>query len=121
MDFDDFVCGGFGDGAAEDGEVLRVGEDGAAFDGAVSDDDGVAFGAVVFEAEAGAAVLDVGVDFGEGAVVEEDVEAFACGELAAVVLALEGVGTVFGASVEAAFGHFAEQEVDGALRFVRVG
>ncbi len=114
LDFDDFGGGGFGDGAAVDGEVLCVGEDGASFDGAVADDDGVAFGAVVFEAEAFAAVFDVGVDFGEGAVVEEDVEAFAGGEFAAVVLALEGVGAAFGAAVESALRHLVQEDVDGA-------
>jgi len=56
---------GLGEGAAEDGEVLGVCEDGAAVDQAVAGDDGVAFEALSIEAELGGSVGDEGADLGE--------------------------------------------------------
>ena len=61
LHLDDLLGGRLRHRSAEDGEVLRVGEDGAAIDFAVSNDDGVPIGPALVHAEEAAAVLDEGV------------------------------------------------------------
>ena len=92
-DLADLLAGCLGEGAAEDGEVLRVDVDEAAIDLAVAGDDGVARDALLVEAELVRAMSDQGVDLLEGALVEEDVDPLAGGELAALVLGLDALGS----------------------------
>ena len=84
----------FGEGAAEDGEVLREDEDDAAVDAAVAGDEAVAGDALVVHAEVGSAVGYEFVGLFEGAFVEEEVDALAGGELAGFGFA----GAALGAS-----------------------
>src|SRR5204863_5975196 len=72
---------------AEDGEVLGEGEDQPAVDGAVAGDDAVAGDALLLHAEVGAAVDDELVELLKRAVVEEELDALARGELPLGVLA----------------------------------
>src|SRR5207247_4504680 len=72
--------------AAEDGEVLREGVDEAPLHGAVAGDDAVAGDALLLHAEVGAAVDDELVELLERAVVEEELDALARGELPLGVL-----------------------------------
>src|SRR5690606_15443263 len=69
--------------------VLREDVDEAAIDAAMPGDDAVAVHPLVFEAEVGGAVGDEAVVLDEGALVEEEVESLACGELAFGVLGLD--------------------------------
>jgi hypothetical protein len=78
---------GLGQRAAEHGEVLAEDEDQAAVDRAVAGDHAVAGDLGVVHAEVGAAVLDEHVPFFEGAVVEQQLDALARGQLALGVLA----------------------------------
>ena len=77
--------------AAEDREVLRVDEDLPAIDAPVAGDDGVAVEALPVGAELGRAMDDQRFQLGEAALVEEDVEAFAGGQLSPRVLRLDAL------------------------------
>ena len=77
--------------AAEDGEVLAEDEHQAAVDHAVAGDDAVARHLVVGHAEVGAAVLDEHVPLLERAVVEQQLEALARGQLALGVLRVDAL------------------------------
>ena len=75
--------------AAEHGEVLGEHVDDAAVDGAPAGDDAVAGDLGLLHAEVGAAVLDVHVELLEGALVHQQLDALARGELAALVLGID--------------------------------
>ena len=77
--------------AAEDGEILGEEEDGAAVDRTPAGDDAVAGDLLLLHAEIGRAVLDEHVEFLERAFVEEDVDALARGEFAALVLGVDAI------------------------------
>ena len=72
--------------AAEDGEVLREDIDQAAVDPARAGDDAVAGHDLLFEAEVGRAMGDEAVELDEAALVEQEVEPLAGGELPLLVL-----------------------------------
>ena len=76
----------FGQRAAEDGEVLAEDEDETAVDRAMARDHAVARDPLILHAEVGAAVLDEHIGLLEGARVEEQLQALARRELAALVL-----------------------------------
>ena len=76
--------------AAEDREVLREDAHLAAVDRAVAGDHAVAVRAVLLEAERRRAVAGELVELDEGALVEELLDALACGLLALRVLLLDG-------------------------------
>ena len=78
-----------GQRAADNGEVLRVDEGHAACDLAVARDDGVAEVLAVSHPELGCAVLDEGIQLLERALVEQQVNALAGGELALGVLCVD--------------------------------
>src|SRR5690606_31526678 len=73
--------------SAQHGEVLGEDEDGAAVDRTVACDDAVAGDLLAIHAEVAAAMGDQLVEFLEGALVEQQVDAFARGELPLLVLA----------------------------------
>ena len=81
--------------AAEHGEVLGEQIDGAAVDGAPAGDDAVAGDFRLLHAEFGRAVLDEHVELLERALVEQEFDALARGQLAALVL---GVDALFAAA-----------------------
>ena len=81
----------FGQRAAEHGEVLGEHVDDAAVDRAPAGDDAVAGNLGLLHAEIDAAVLDVHVELLEGALVEQELDALARGELAAGVLGLDAL------------------------------
>ncbi len=85
---DDLGGVGFGERAAEDGEVLSEDEDETAFDASVAGDEAVAEELLLVHAEVVAAVGDELVGLFEGAFVEEELDALAGGHLA--LLALRG-------------------------------
>ena len=95
---------GFGERAAEHGEVLREDVDQAAVDAAVAGDEAVAGDVAAVHAEVAAAVGDELVELFEGALVEQQVDALAGGELAFGVLpgAALGAAAFFGGVVSAA-------------------
>src|SRR5690606_26579129 len=86
----DLVADDLAERAAVDGEVLREDADLPAVDLAPAGDDGVAVDALA--AFVAVEVDGEGVDLLEGAGVEEEVEALAGGELAALVLRLDTLG-----------------------------
>ena len=86
-DLADLLRVGFGERAAEDGEILREDVDQAAVDAAVAGDEAVAGDDLLLHAEIAAAVRDQLVEFLEGALVEQQFDALARGELAFLVLA----------------------------------
>src|SRR5262249_18277882 len=77
--------------AAEDSEVLREHEHGAAADGAVAGHHTIAEDLLLLHAEVGAAVGDEFVELDERAWVEEQLQALARGELAGGVLAIDAL------------------------------
>jgi hypothetical protein len=81
---------GLGQRAAEDGEVLAEDIDQAAVDRAPAGDHAVA-GDFCLHAEVGAAVLDEHVELLEGALVEQQLDALARGQLALGVLRLDAL------------------------------
>ena len=100
---------GLAERAAEDGEVLAEHEDEPAVDHAVAGDDAVAGHLLVLHAEVGAAVLDEHVPLLEAAVVEQQLQPLARGELALGVLR----GDAFVATAQARGGaHLVEPFVD---------
>ena len=88
-DLADFLGVGFGQRAAEHGEILAEHEHQPAVDGAVAGDHAVARGAGVGHAEVGAAMLDEHVPFFEAARIEQDFDTLAGAELAAFVLRVD--------------------------------
>ncbi len=77
---------GAGQAAAEDGEILGEEIDHPPVHRAPAGDDAVAGDAVVGHAELGGAVLDEHVELLEGAFVQQEIDTFACGQLALGVL-----------------------------------
>ena len=75
--------------AAEHGEILGEDKDGAAIDGAPAGDDAVAGDFRLVHAEIGRAMLDEHVEFLERAFVEQQLDALARGQLAALVLRVD--------------------------------
>ncbi len=98
-----FLRVGFGEGAAEDGEILREDVDQAAVDAAVAGDEAIAGDDLLLHAEIAAAMGDQLVELFEGAVVEQQFDALAGAEFAFLVLA----GAALGAA--ALFGGFVAQ------------
>ncbi len=88
----DLLGVGLAEGAAEDAEVVGVGEDRTALHLAPAGDDAVGVRLLVLEAEAGGAVPTEGLGLGERALVEEEFQALAGGELALGLLGLGGPG-----------------------------
>ena len=91
-DLADLLGVGLGEAAAEDREVLGEDVDETPVDAAVAGDDAVARDLLLGHAEVEAAVLDQLVELLEGALVEEELDALAGGELAFPVLALAPLG-----------------------------
>ena len=111
--FANFQRVGFGERAAEDGEVLRKDVDEAAVDTAETGDEAVAGGTLVLHAEIDAAVADKFVELFEGAFVEEEIDALARGEFAGFVFAL----AAFGAAARFGFGAEAAEVVHAVFVF----
>ena len=91
LDLDDLLRMGFGQRAAEHGEILGEHKGLAAVDGAPAGDDAVARHLGLFHAEIGRAVLDEHVEFLERALVEQQLDALPRGQLAAGVLRLDAL------------------------------
>ena len=88
-DLADFLPDHLGEGTAEHGKVLGVGEYLAPVDIAVSSYHRITEDSAVGEAEIGGSVGDETVDFLESAFVHQDSEAFAGSEFAALVLLVD--------------------------------
>ena len=88
-DLADLLGMGLGQRAAEDGEVLAEDEHHPTVDGAVAGDHAVAGDLLVCHAEVGAAVLDEHVPLFETALVEQQFDALAGGQLAPGVLGVD--------------------------------
>ncbi len=86
LDLEDLLRVGFGERAAEHGEVLGEQEDRAAVDRAPAGDDAVAGDFLLLHAEVAGAVFDEHVEFLERALVEQQFDALARRQLAALVL-----------------------------------
>ena len=82
---------GFGERAAEDGEVLGEGVNGAAVDPAAARDDAVTRNDLLVHPEVAAAVRDELVDLLEGPGIEQQIDALARGQLAGFVLPAEAI------------------------------
>ncbi len=80
---------GFRQRAAEDGEILRKDIDHAAIDRAPAGHDAVAIGAIVLHPEIGAAMGDEHVEFLEAALIHQQFDPLAGGQLAALVLRID--------------------------------
>ena len=100
--------------AAEDGEVLAEHEHETAVDRAVAGDDAVAQVALSLEAEVRCAMSDERVELDERIGVEQQLESFACGELAALVLLVDAL---LATAKEALGAHLLETR---EIRFFRV-
>ena len=108
-DLDDLGGVGFGQRAAEDGEVLREDKHQAAFDTAIAGEEAVAEILLLFHAEVVAAMGDQFVGLFEGAFVEQELDALARRHLALLVLARPALfaSACFGQRVAALqFGQF---------------
>ena len=88
-DLADLLRVGFGQRAAEDGEILREHEYQATVDGAIAGDHTVARNMVGVHAEVGAAMLLEHVPFFEAAIVQKQFDALARRELALGVLGID--------------------------------
>src|SRR5262249_3453551 len=86
---DDLLGVGLRQRAAEHGEVLGEGEHSTAVYGAPAGDDAVAGDPGLIHAEVGGAVLDEHVELLERALVHQEIEPLAGGELAARMLRLD--------------------------------
>ena len=89
LHLDDLLRVGLGQRAAEHGEVLGEQEHGAAVHGAPAGDHAVAGDFRLLHAEVAGAVLDEHVELLERALVEQQLDALARGQLAALVLRLD--------------------------------
>ncbi len=103
-------------GAAEHREVLREQEDGAAVDRAPAGDDAVAGDLLLLHAEIGGAVLHEHVEFLERPVVEEEFDALARRELAALVLRLDALLTAAEPGLRPALRELVEDILHGCSR-----
>ena len=108
LHLDDLAGVGAGKRAAEHREILGEDVDVAAVDRAPAGDHAVAGDALLLHAEVVAAVLDEHVELLERAFVEQDVDAFARGELALGVLGRGALGPAPRASLGAAAVEFVE-------------
>jgi hypothetical protein len=90
-DFADLFGVGLRQGAAEHREILAEDEHHAPVDRAVTGDDAVAEHLFALHAEVGAAVLDELVPFLEAALVQQQLQALARGQFAAVVLGVDAL------------------------------
>src|SRR4029077_11815379 len=86
LDLHDLAGMGFGKRAAEDGEILGEDEDLAPIHRAPSGHHAVARHLGLLHAEIGTAMLDEHVEFLEALRIEEELDAFACRQLAALML-----------------------------------
>ncbi len=86
-DLADFARVGFGERAAENGEVLGKNVDETAIDLSKAGDEAVAGGALLLHAKIDATMTDKFVEFFKGAFVQQQMDAFARGELAGFVFA----------------------------------
>src|SRR2546430_6744553 len=93
----------FGQGAAKHREILTEHKDEPAVDRAVAGHDPVTRDLLLGHAEILAAVLDKHVPFLEGTRVEQDIEALARCQLAALMLRLDAAGAAAGAGRLALF------------------
>ncbi len=82
---------GFGECAAEDGEILREHEHHAAIDGAITDHHTVAGNLGVGHVEIGAAMLDEHVPFFEGTRIEQQLDALTGSQLALGMLGVDAL------------------------------
>jgi hypothetical protein len=103
-DFADLGGVGFGERAAEDGEVLREDINQAAVNAAVAGNEAVAGRGLLLHAEVHAAMGDELIDLLEGAFVEEQGDALTRGQLAGMALAFAALGAsaFFGGGAAAA-------------------
>jgi len=88
-DLDDLCRVRFGERSAEDGKVLREGVHEPAQNRAVAGDHAIARHALLLHSEVGIAVDDELIEFLKRPRIEQQGDAFACGELAFVVLPLD--------------------------------
>ena len=102
LDFYDLLRMRLRQRAAEHGEILGEGEDGAAVDGAPAGDDAVAGDVRLLHAEIVGAVLDEHVELLERVAVHEQLDPLARRELAALVLGLDARLAAAGAGAVAA-------------------
>ncbi len=91
LDLDDLLRVRLRQRAAEHGEILGEGEDGAAVHGAEAGDDAVAGDLRFLHAEIVGAMLDEHVELLERVAVHQQLDALARGELAALVLRLDAL------------------------------
>ena len=91
LDLDHLLGVGFRQGAAEHGEVLGENVSNAAVDGAPAGDHTVAWDLRVLHTELGATMLDVHIELLEGAFVEQELQPFPRGELAARMLGFDAL------------------------------
>src|SRR5215469_10154634 len=120
LDLDDFLRMGLGERAAEHGKILGEGEYGAAVDRAPAGDDAVAGNPALLHAELGRAVLDEHVELLERALVHQQLESFARGELAALVLRVDARLTAAGARASTTFFELVENVLhDRASRLLQ--
>ncbi len=96
----------FGQRSAEDGEILAEDIDQPAVDRARPGDDAVPHDLLIFHAEIGAVVDDVGVQLLEAAFVEQHVEPLARGQLALGMLRIDPLLAATHPCGFAAFFHF---------------
>ena len=89
----------FGQRTAEDGEVLREDEDAAAVDLPIAGDDGVAEEVLLVHAELGGPMDHELVELFKRAGIEQDVDALARGQLAALVLRFDALQAAAEASL----------------------
>ena len=91
LHLDDFLRVRLRERAAEHGEVLGEQVDGAAVDRAPAGDHAVAGNFLLLHAEVGRAVLDEHVELLERALVEQELDALARGQFAALVLGFDAL------------------------------
>jgi hypothetical protein len=103
LDLDDLLRMRLGQRAAEHREILGKGEHGATVHRAPAGDDAVAGNPALLHAEVGRTVLDEHVELLERALVHQQLEALACGQLAALVLRVDSRPAAAGACALAAF------------------
>ena len=102
LHLDDLLRVGFRQATAEHGEILGEQEHGAAVDGAPAGHHAVAGDLLLLHAEVAGAVLDEHVELLERALVEQELDALARGQLAALVLRLDARRAAAGAGLGAA-------------------
>ena len=103
--------------AAEHGEILGEHEHGAAVDRAPAGDHAVAGDFGLLHAEVARAVLDEHVELLERALVEQELDPLARGELAALVLRLDARLAAAGAGLGAALFQLVEDVLHGGSPF----